>query len=296
MRLVRRTSRGPTERLRRETIPTSRLDDGIIGWDDQNDTAMPRNFSNSKKWFTAALLSAISMVTPFASSISSPAMSAINEEFGNTSKIIATLSVTIYLLGYAISPLFLAPLCESYGRKLILSTANAFFCICQIGCALAPNITVLIVFRFLAGMGGSGCLTLGAAVISDMFATDERGTAMGIFISGPLLGPLVGGFVVVRLDWRWEFWIILIVGGVLTVLYQLFSVETNPQVLIRRKVQYLKKSMGRDDLRSCYDDPQHVQDSPLQALIRGLVRPMKLLLLSPLVLPLSIYVAFAYGV
>ncbi|KAJ0126216.1 putative beta-glucosidase K, partial [Fusarium oxysporum f. sp. albedinis] len=199
-----------------------------------------------------------------------------------------------------IGPLFLAPLCESYGRKLILGAANAFFTIFQIGCALAPKMTALIIFRFLAGMGGSGCLTLGAGVISDMFETNERGTAMGIFISGPLLGPvigpLVGGFVVVRLDWRWEFWIVLIVGGALTALYQFFTVETNPHILIRRKVQYLKKTMGRDDLRSCYDDPQQVQVTPRQALIRGLVRPMKLLLLSPLVLPLSIYVAFVYGI
>ncbi|KAF5560473.1 major facilitator superfamily transporter [Fusarium phyllophilum] len=158
MRLARRTSRRPTERLRRETIPISCLDDGIIGWDDQDDKAMPRNFPKSKKWLIVTLLSAITMVTPFASSISSPAMPAINKEFGNTNDMVATLSVTIYLLGYAIGPLFLAPLCETYGRKMILGVANAFFSIFQIGCALAPSITVLIVFRFFAGMGGSGCL------------------------------------------------------------------------------------------------------------------------------------------
>ncbi|KAJ0127420.1 hypothetical protein HZ326_29473, partial [Fusarium oxysporum f. sp. albedinis] len=132
MRLTRRTSTRPTERLGRETIPTSRLDDGIVGWDGQDDTAMPRNFPKLKKWFIVTLLSAITMVTPFASSISSPALPAINKEFGNTNSLIGTLSVTIYLLGYAIGPLFLAPLCDSYGRKLILVAANAFFTIFQI--------------------------------------------------------------------------------------------------------------------------------------------------------------------
>lgn len=148
----------PGQQLHQGTIPTSNLEDGIVGWDSQEDPAMPRNFSKSKKWLIVGMLSAISMITPFASAISSPALSDINRQFGNTNNMIATLSVTIYLLGYAVGPLVLAPLCESYGRKSIISGANVFFCIFQIGCALAPNMAALTVCRFLTGMGGSGCL------------------------------------------------------------------------------------------------------------------------------------------
>lgn len=90
---------------------------------------------------------------------------------------------------------------------------------------------------------------MGAGVISDLFAPYKRGTAMGIFTFGPLLGkpyvtdevlatgdfflttrsksgpaigPLIGGFVVVHLGWRWEFWTVLIAGGTLSLLYHFF--------------------------------------------------------------------------
>ncbi|KAF5023031.1 hypothetical protein F66182_4915 [Fusarium sp. NRRL 66182] len=241
----------------------------------------------------------MSLVTPFASAISSPAQDYINRDFGNTNSMLATLSVTIYLLGYAIGPLFLAPLSEIYGRKPVLSAANFFFCFWQIGCALSPNMSALIVFRFLAGVGGSGSLTLGGGVISDVFTVDQRGTAMGVYVAGPLLGPalgpLVGGFVVVDLGWRWVFWLVLIVGSILSVLYQLLTPETNHHVLIQRKVVKLERSLGQGELKSCYLALQPSSDAK-QRLIQGLTRPIKLLILSPLVFSLSLYIAFTYGV
>lgn len=68
------------------------------------------------------------------------------------------MTVSIYLLGYVVSPVFIAPLSEIYGRRLILTVANVFFCVWQIGCALAPNIAALIVARFFSGLGGAACL------------------------------------------------------------------------------------------------------------------------------------------
>jgi len=84
----------------------------------------------------------------------------MDEEFGNTSQILSALTVSIFVLGYVIGPLILAPMSEIYGRRVVLTYANVFFCVWQIGCALSPNISSLIVFRFLAGIGGSGCLTM----------------------------------------------------------------------------------------------------------------------------------------
>lgn len=90
----------------------------------------------------------------------------------------------------------------------MLGAANVFFCIWQIGCALAPNIPSLIVFRFLTGVGGSGCLTIGGGVIADLFHREERGTATSIFgigaLLGPAVGPICGGFIAERAGWRCE--------------------------------------------------------------------------------------------
>lgn len=139
-------------------IPVSDLDEGVVGWESQDDPEMPLNFPMARKWLIVSLLSAITLLTPFASSILAPGIKALDDEFHNTDAIIATMTVSMYLLGYTVGPLFLAPLSELYGRRPVLGAANAFFCLWQIGCALAPSISSLIVFRFFSGVGGAGCI------------------------------------------------------------------------------------------------------------------------------------------
>ncbi|KAK5659519.1 hypothetical protein OQA88_721 [Cercophora sp. LCS_1] len=297
--IVSRRKTKEKERIAFAPIPVTNLDEGIVGWDSQDDPHMPLNFPNSRKWLLVGLISTITFITPFASSILAPGIGSLNAEFGNSNEIVGAMTVSIYLLGYVVGPLFLAPLCEIYGRRPVLTGTNVFFCAWQIGCALAPNIESLIAFRFFSGIGGSGCLTLGAGVIADVFRTDERGFAMGIYTLGPLIGPtvgpLIGGFLSQTIGWRWDFWIVFIVAVIIVALTEIFTQETNHHVLIQRKVKRLRKELGRDDLQSCYEVGKEKQ-THTRLLLNGLVRPTKMLILSPLVLSLSIYLAFAYGV
>ena len=153
--LGRRTDR---EGLRYELLPVTNLEEDIVGWDSQDDPQMPFNFPRWHKWTWVGLLSAITLLTPFASSVLSPGINQVDKEFGNGKAIVGSMTVSIYLLGYVVGPIFIAPLSEIYGRKPVLTTANAFFCVWQIGCALAPNIETLIVCRFFSGVGGAACL------------------------------------------------------------------------------------------------------------------------------------------
>lgn len=154
----RRTQEQQRERMPFAPIPTSNLDEGVVGWESQDDPEMPLNFPSHKKWLIVGLLSAITLLTPFSSSILAPGISSVNRDFANTNSVVGTMTVSIYLLGYVIGPLFLAPLSELYGRRPVLGASNVFFCCWHIGCALAPSIESLIVFRLLAGIGGAGCL------------------------------------------------------------------------------------------------------------------------------------------
>ena len=115
----------------------------------------------------------------------------MDDTLHNKSLLLTSLSVSIFVLGYVVGPLLLAPLSEIYGRRFVLTGANVFFCIWQIGAALSPNLSSLIVFRFLAGIGGSGCLTIGGGVIADLFHPDRRGLASSVYSLGPLFGPVV---------------------------------------------------------------------------------------------------------
>jgi MFS family permease len=313
-----------------------------VGWDGQDDPQMPLNFQPMRKWLLVGLLSTITLLTPFASSILSPGISSLMLEFGEKQQIVGSMTVSIYLMGYFVGPMIMAPMSEIYGRRPVLAAANVFFCCWQIGCALAPNIGALIVFRFLSGIGGAGCLTLGGAVIGDLFRPEQRGFAMGIWTIGPLigecvfntplcsrlplvtfcvslgcnhvqpqvkrrttytflyyigpiLGPLIGGFIAESIKWRWDFWIVLIVSVFVVAALEFFNQETSHRILFEKKVKRLKAETGRDDLRSCYDDAHGPKLSQKRILINGLVRPLKMLALSPVVLLLTIYISFTYG-
>jgi MFS family permease len=141
-----------------EPLPLSDLDQGIVGWDSQDDAEMPFNFPTRQKWIWVWLLCAMTLLTPLASSILSPGIQQFSEEFGNTNDIVGSMTVSIYLLGYVVGPIFIAPLSEIYGRKPVLTVSNIFFSIWQIGCALAPNVEGLVVSRFFSGLGGAACL------------------------------------------------------------------------------------------------------------------------------------------
>ncbi|KAM3534586.1 hypothetical protein MY4038_002136 [Beauveria bassiana] len=284
--------------LQHEPLPITNLNENIVGWDGEQDPAMPFNFSATQKWTWVWLLSAVTFVTPFSSSILSPAIHQLLLEFGVGSATVGSMTVSIFLLGYAIGPIFIAPLSEIYGRHSVLIIFNSFFCVWQIGCALAPNIETLIIARFFSGLGGAACLTLGGSIIGDLFRPEQRGFAIGIWNIGPLLGPsigpLLGGFVTKTIGWRWDFWIVLILAVPVTVLTALLTKETSHKVLMHRKTMRLRKELNVPILKSCYDHSD--EKSALEAICTGLVRPIKMLVFSPLVFFLSLYIAFVFGV
>lgn len=181
---------------------------------------------------------------------------------------------------------------EIYGRRVILSCANWFFVVWQIGCALSKNIETLIVCRLFAGIGGSACITLGAGVVADLFPTELRGRATSIWSLGPLIGPvagpIAGGFLGEEVSWQWVFWVLLIAGGTMQLAIEILNQETYAPVLIRWKTARLAKELGRTDLQSAYDVGRESL-SKGQVLKRSLVRPAMLLFKSPIVLLLSTY-------
>lgn len=162
----------------------------------------------------------------------------------------------------------------------------------QIGCARANSIETLIVCRLFAGIGGSGCITLGAGVIADLFPREQRGMATSVWAMGPLIGPVIGpiagGFLGMEAGWRWVFWLLLILGGVVSFGVEVLNKETYADVLIRWKTEKLAKETGRTDLRSAYDtDAEHA--GLTQILGQSFKRPILLFVKSPIVFLLCIY-------
>ena len=216
--------------------------------------------------------------------------------FGVTSNILAGLVVSIYILGFAIGPLFIAPMSEMYGRFTTYNICNAFFIVFTIACAVSNSMGMLIAFRVLAGMAGAAPLTMGGGTIADIFPAEQRAGAMAIWSMGPLLGPVLGpvagGFLVKAKGWRWVFWIIAIFAAFFSALLFFLGRETYAPTLLARKTKRLQKSTGNTNLRSKLDSGL----PPREIFLRSIVRPMKMLLRSPIVLLMSVYVSINYGI
>ena len=85
-----------------QLFPETDLDQGIVGWEGQNDPENPQNFAPKKKWALLALISAFTFISPLASSMFSPAVVYMGDQFHETNEVILALSVSIYLIGYTV--------------------------------------------------------------------------------------------------------------------------------------------------------------------------------------------------
>lgn len=121
-----------------------------------------------------------------------PGVPNVMEDFKSDNVYLASFVVSVYLLGYCFGPLVIAPLSELYGRMPLYNICNVLFTVFNVACAVAPNMSSLIIFRLFAGLAGSCPLTIGAGSLSDMIRQEKRGGAMAAWALGPLLGPVVG--------------------------------------------------------------------------------------------------------
>ncbi|KAK6214635.1 hypothetical protein LQW54_004143 [Pestalotiopsis sp. IQ-011] len=216
-------------------------------------------------------------------------------EFKSFNTELAAFVVSVYVLGFAFGPLFLAPLSEMYGRLIVYHVCNICFIGCTIGCALAPTLNALIGLRFVAGIFGSCPLTIGGGSIADMITQEKRASAMAGFsigpLIGPIIGPIVGGVIQSKLGWRWVFWVLTIVAGVVAVSMAACARETFAPVLLQRKTEALRRETGDERWRSKLDSGL----AHRELLKRSLPRPLKMLLFSPICTIFALYMVMVYG-
>ncbi|KAJ5724727.1 Efflux pump [Penicillium malachiteum] len=267
----------------------------IVDLDGPDDPENPLNWSAKKKWTNGGLFAAMTFITPLASSMFAPGVEDVMIEFHSTSTIIASFVVSVYVLGYAVGPFVVAPMSELYGRVPVYHASNVLFVIFTIACAICTSMSQLIVFRFFSGVAGSTPITIGGGTFGDMFKVEERGAAIAIWSMGPLLGPVIGpvagGFLAEKAGWR-VFRLIVIAAGCLAIPMFIFLRETYPVVLLSQKAKRLRKETNNPHLKSALQ----LDLSPAELFKRAIFRPFKMLFRSPIVISLSIYVAFIYGI
>ncbi|CZR66968.1 related to multidrug resistant protein [Phialocephala subalpina] len=272
-----------------------KVNPNMVHWDGPNDPKNPRNWSTGKKVLNIAFVSMLCFITPVASAMFAPGVPKLMQEFHSTNEQLGTFVVSVFVLGFATGPMILAPLSEIFGRLPIYHITNVLFLVFTIACAVSKNFGMLIAFRFLAGATGSAPIANGGGTISDLIMQEKRGAAMAIFGIGPLLGPVIGpiagGYLTQAAGWRWVFWLIAIAMGILSIIMLIFADETYGKVILERKAAKLRKETGNNAIKS------HLHEglTSTEVFERALIRPLKLLCFSPIVLALSVFQGLCFG-
>lgn len=167
------------------------------------------------RWTLAVLLAALGMLGPFSIDTYLPAFSGIASALDATPlQMQQTLSA--YLFGYAFMNIFHGALADSFGRRPVVLWGIGVFTLASVGCALAPTIGWLVLFRALQGLSTGAGIVVSRAVIRDMFPPDEAQRVMSqvtiYFGVAPAVAPIIGGWLFVHVDWHGIFWFLALVG------------------------------------------------------------------------------------
>jgi len=160
--------------------------------------------------------------------------------------------VTAYLLTSTVSGPLYGKIGDLYGRKLVLQAAIAIFLVGSALCGISQNMAELIAFRAVQGIGAGGLIVTTIAVIGDVVPPRDRGRYQGFFGAvfgvATVIGPLLGGFFVDNLSWRWIFYVNLPIGAVALVV--IATVFHSPAEKVRRSIDWLGAALLAGGLAS----------------------------------------------
>ncbi|KAJ3492501.1 hypothetical protein NLG97_g5347 [Lecanicillium saksenae] len=274
---------------------TSSGEETLVTWDGPDDPQNPKNWAKRRKWLAVISVSGFVLMSPLPTTIVAPAIDTITEELHVTTTVLRPMVLSIFLLGYAIGPMFISPMSEIWGRTIVLQTFNFIFLVFNTACGAATSIEQLLAFRFFAGLFGSCTVGIGAGTLGDLFNASERGKAMAIYsvfpLLGQILGPIIGGFLTQHISWRWAFYLTSIIDACVQLFGLLFLDESYAPVLLRRKRARLEKE-GATGLVTEYDFPQ---GSKLKVVRTTMVRPFKMLTTQPIIQVMALYQGYLYG-
>ncbi|KAF9701259.1 hypothetical protein EKO04_000372 [Ascochyta lentis] len=282
--------------------------DIIVTWDGPNDPANPLNWSQSRKWVVTMLVSMFTFISPFSSTMVTPALPVIADDFDIPEGFMRQLVMTIFLLGYAQGPFVLAPLSEIYGRVTVLQYANLIYLAFNTACGFAQTKEQMLAFRFLSGIGGAApqamqlltVLQLCNGVLADTWRKEERGKGQVIYgmltwIS-PCVAPICGAYISQGVSWRWIFWATSIFTVLVQVTALFFLRETFAPAILAKKAKLMRKS-----LKGIHEDvvvrtEYETGDRFSKILRKRLILPFIMMFTHPATQAPSIYRAYLYGV
>src|SRR6476660_6475443 len=145
------------------------------------------------------------------------------------------------LTSYIVAAAIMTPpsgfLANRFGRKRVLMVAVVGFVVASVLCGIAQSLLEIVAFRLLQGFFGAALVPIGQSVLLDIYSAEERGSAMALFgvsvMVGPVLGPVIGGWLTENISWRWVFYINVPIGALAFAGISLFVLETKLDIKAR---------------------------------------------------------------
>jgi DHA1 family bicyclomycin/chloramphenicol resistance-like MFS transporter len=179
----------------------------------------------------ALILGGLSAFAPLSVDMYLPAFPAMTGQLGATQPEIQ-LTLTAFVISLAVGQAIAGPLSDAYGRKVPLVAGLTLYAITSVACAFAPSAPVLVLLRFLEGLGAAAGIVIARAQVRDLFS----GIALARFFSslmlvnglGPIIAPVIGGQILRLTSWRGVFVVLAVFGTVLLLATLLGLPETLP--------------------------------------------------------------------
>ena len=162
-----------------------------------------------------ALLAALTAIGPLSTDMYLPSLPDIARALtASTAQV--QLTISAYLIGFAVGQIVYGPISDRRGRKPVLLAALGLFAAATLICALSTSIEMLIGARILQAIGGSGCIMLARAIVRDLYSGNRAGRELSVMGSvmalAPIIAPVVGGALQITFGWRSVFVALMIIG------------------------------------------------------------------------------------
>ena len=173
----------------------------------------------------------LSAIAPLSTDIYLPALPMLREALSaDQAQTLFTLSA--FFIGFGTGQLLWGPLSDRFGRKRPLLAGLVLYIVASVGCALATTMSAIVIWRFVQAFGGSVVPMVVQAMVRDLYDRNQGARVLSlnmlVMASAPVLAPLIGGQVLLWLDWRAIFWV-LVGFGVISLFAALALPETLAQ-------------------------------------------------------------------
>lgn len=149
---------------------------------------------------------------------------------------LAKMTVSVYLLGFALGQIFVGPLSDSFGRRKVILIGMFCFALFSLLAAFSKSVNYLIVMRFLQGLAVTTPVIIAKAVATDCYTTEELKKVSTYLVLawsiGPIIAPVIGGFLQTYIDWQANFYFLFIYSALLFFIALKLLPETNQNIAL----------------------------------------------------------------